>query len=63
MNACETMEQVFKDDFKLGKDFKMGRVVFLFQKSTLPMKFMNACENYGTSFLRWFKLGKDFKMG
>ena len=52
MNACETMEQVFQDDFKLGKDLKMGQIIFLFQKLTLPMKFMNACENYGTSFLR-----------
>ena len=43
MNACETMEQVFQDDFKLGKDFRMGEagtisfIIFVISKSTIPI--------------------------
>ena len=55
----------FKDDFKLGKDFKMGEVgaiilvAFVIWKSTQPIKVMNVCENYGTSFLIWFHVGQS----
>ena len=56
MNACENYgASVFKDDFKLGKDLKMGKsraiilVVFVIWKLTVLIKLMNACENYGAS--------------
>ena len=56
INACKTIGQVFKDDFKLGKDFKMGQAwaiilfIFFIWKSTLPKKVMMHVKTMGQVF-------------
>ena len=54
------MDQVFKDDFKLGKNFKMGKKT----KLTWPIKVKKIHMKLWDKFFKDdFKLGKDFRMG